>query len=93
MNTNDFNNRNSLLNYEVMYCTPIESWSVAAFKELNDAKSWCEKNVKGQREYCSDDTDDCHNNHHWYEVYDIRNTDEDNPVGDMAYETNRFYHD
>ena len=80
----------SELRYAVLYDNRVESYTIAAFDNVNDARAWVDSRVKDEQECCETDTVNG-NNYHWYTVLDISTADEDNPLGDYVYSTAHYY--
>lgn len=80
------------MKYLVMFCTPVESFEIASFVEIQDAKEFANSRVKGYTEVDPSDNVD-RNNHFWIEVYDTYTATVDDPTGNLVYETKRVYND
>lgn len=85
--------------FTVYYNCPVESFEVAKFETLEEAKAYCEKEVQGFEELNESDTDcESSNTNHWYEVYDgeMFEVDEDGEIiedKEPIFVTKRYYNE
>ena len=85
--------------FTIYYSCPVESFEVAKFETLEEAKAYCEKEVQGLEELNESDTDcESRNTNHWYEVYDgeMFEVDEDGEIvrdKDPIFVTKRYYNE
>ncbi len=85
--------------FTIYYSCPVESFEVAKFETLEEAKAYCEKEVQGLEELDYNDTDcESRNTNHWYEVYDgeMFEVDEDGDIvgdKDPVFVTKRYYNE
>lgn len=80
------------MKYKAMYQNPVEGFELADFANKQDAIEFAKSRVKGYTEVGSEDNTD-RNNKFWIEVYDTEKATEDNPLGDLIFETKHVYND
>jgi len=85
--------------FTIYYSCPVETFEVAKFETLEEAKAFCNREVEGLEELDYNDTDcESRNTNHWYEVYDgeMFEVDEDGDIvgdKDPVFVTKRYYNE
>lgn len=85
--------------FTIYYSCPVESFEVAKFETLEEAKAYCEKEVQGLEELNESDTDcESRSTNHWYEVYEgeMFEVDEDGEIiedNEPIFVTKRYYNE
>ena len=76
--------------FAVFFENAVECNMIASFLSINEAIEYADSQVKGLQLYDGLDNTNSNNHEKWF-VTNMNNSSEDNPIGEVIYETAVYY--